>query len=417
MVDNVGVDQDRQATARARKSAIISSLTSGFNRSDPNSFLSAFMRLIEEPEPRLLLANADIDGLVSAQMLSAYTGWRIAGIVDREGKVSVHPSFGSPQALIDTGRVFGVDVFSPLFPSASNHPVYFGATARTHASVRTALQTFDETIAAAVQEHKSLNPSAWVGIHAMLGSDKPNGIPYKYPLGTAQFLLAVIEAAGLQPKLFDRQYLPWLIANCDGGVDTIRVYAWNAEMWWGALAAVVGPASHSEHLFQLVSNQRPNEFLDVDRRLRYDEPHRSKFLDTKWNLANRDLSTLTEVAHFITDLSEWPDPFMDGSGPVDAWVQSESSRGVLPVGGITRVQPTELVTHLASGMQALHVNFSVFKERGTALGWMLPKQEAAVEAVVGDAPVEAVAEDEPSVPEAAIEEVPPAESSSGVDPA
>jgi len=68
-------------------------------------------------------------------------------------------------------------------------------------------------------------------------------------------------------------------------------------------------------------------------------------------------------------------------------------------------------------MQALHVNFSVFKERGTALGWMLPKQEAAVEAVVGDAPVEAVAEDEPSVPEAAIEEVPPAESSSGVDPA
>jgi len=417
MVDVVGVDQDRQATARERKSAIISSLTRGFDQSDPDSYLSAFLRLIEAPEPRLLLANADIDGLVSAQMLSAYTGWTVAGIIDRNGKVSVHPNFGSAQALIDTGRVFGVDVFSPLFPSASNHPVYFGATARTHGSVRDALQAFDVTIAAAVQQHKSLNPSAWVGIQAMLGSDKPNGIPYKYPLGTAQFLLAVLEAAGLQPKLFDRQYLPWLIANCDGGVDTIRSYAWNAEMWWGALAAVVGPASHSEHLFQLVSNQRPNEFLDVDRRLRYDEPDRSKYLNTKWNLANDELTTLTGVAHLITDLSGWPDPFMGGSDSVDAWVQSEGSRGVLPVGGITKVEQTKLLTHLISGMHALHVNFSVFKERGTALGWMLPTQEGAVEAVVGDAPVEAVAEDEPSVPDAAIEETPPDEPSSGVDPA
>jgi hypothetical protein len=169
----VSVDQDRQATARARKSAIISSLTRGFDLSDPDSFLSAFVRLIEAHEPRLLLANADIDGLVSAQMLSAYTGWKLAGILDRDGNISVHPSFKSPQALIDTGRVFGVDVFSPLFPSASNHPVYFGATAKTPASVRGPLQGFDEAMVAAVQKHKSLNPSAWVGIQAMLGSARP----------------------------------------------------------------------------------------------------------------------------------------------------------------------------------------------------------------------------------------------------
>ncbi len=47
---------------------------------------------------------------------------------------------------------------------------------------------------AAVDHYHALNLSAWVGIGALLGSTSPKGMPYKYPLGTAQLLLAVLEA-------------------------------------------------------------------------------------------------------------------------------------------------------------------------------------------------------------------------------
>lgn len=153
----------------------------------------------------------------------------------------MHPEYGSPQAVIETGRAYGVDVFSPLFPSISNHPVYFGANTKTPISVRDALMSFDSDMRDAVNNNRSINLSAWVGIAATRGNQDPKGMPYKYPLGTAQLLLAVLEAAGLNPRLFDRQFLPWLIANCDGGVDSIRTYAWNVETWWSALAAAVGP--------------------------------------------------------------------------------------------------------------------------------------------------------------------------------
>ena len=34
-------------------------------------------------------------------------------------------------------------------------------------------------------------------------------------------------------------------------------------MWWSCMAAAVGPASLSEHVYQVVRNQRPNEFRDA----------------------------------------------------------------------------------------------------------------------------------------------------------
>lgn len=395
----MGVDQDRQATAGPRRRAIIEALNAGFAL-DNDSYLGAFLKLIARPEPRLVVANADIDGLVSAQLLSAATGWQIAALIDRTGTISVHPDFGTPQAVIDSGRAFGVDTFSPLFPSVSNHPVFFGATTRTPASIRHALMNFDTEMKTAVEHHHSLNLSAWVGIGALHGSTSPVGLPYKYPLGTAQLLLAVLEAAGLNPRLYDRQYLPWLIANCDGGVDTIRTYAWNAETWWSALAAAVGPASHSEAIYRLVTNQRPNEFLDMDRRLRYDEPERSKFLNTKWNLTSSTPQALSAVAGLISDLSGWPDPFYGGADLLEAWHEMKPTRNVLNIKGLTLVDPDHRDAHLDAARLACNVNFSIFKERGTALGWSLAQADSVLEGKLGTtSAIEVIPEDEPTIPD------------------
>ena len=251
-----------------------------------------------------------------------------------------------------------------------------------------------------VRKHGTLNLSGWVGIGALFGSRSQQGLPYKYPLGTAQLLLAVLEAAGFNPKIYDRQYLPWLIANCDGGVDTIRTYAWNAETWWSALAAAVGPASHSEAIYRMVTSQRPNEFLDMDRRLRYDEPERAKFLSTKWNLVSSSAEALTAVGGLISDLSGWPDPFLGGSSGVSKWTVITPTRNVMNLTGITKMDPAVRSAHLDAARQGIHVNFSIFKERGTALGWSLPSQKPQLEAVLGTtAVVEEIPEDQPTIPD------------------
>jgi hypothetical protein len=60
-----------------------------------------------------------------------------------------------------------------------------------------------------------------------------------------------------------------------------------------------------------------------------------------------------------------------------------------------------LAAHLSAASAALHVNFSVFRERGTALGWMLPQTDSDIEGIIaGGTPEEVVPEDEPSVPDA-----------------
>jgi hypothetical protein len=396
----VGVDQDRQETAGPRRKAIIQALNAGFSLTDVNSHLSHFRHLTLQPAPRYIIGNADIDGLVSSQMLAAATGWQIAAIIDRTGDIRLHPQFSSPQDLIDTQQVFGVDVFSPLFPGVSNHPIYFGTTPRTPTSIRDELTSFDDDIRASVENLHILNLSGWVGIGALFGSRSANGLPYKYPLGTAQLLLAVLEAAGFNPKIYDRQYLPWLIANCDGGVDTIRTYAWNAETWWSALAAAVGPASHSEAIYRLVTNQRPNEFLDMDRRLRYDEPDRAKFLSTKWNLVSSSAECLTAVAGLISELSGWPDPFLGGSDSLGSWSTTTPTRNVMNLTGITKLDPVIRAAHLHFARQSCHVNFSIFKERGPALGWSLPSSHPEIDEMLGTPTlIEDIPEDQPTIPD------------------
>lgn len=363
----MGVDQDRRDTARQRRALVIAALSRELDPANSSSAIARIAPLLAVR--RTIVANADIDGLVSSMMVGAVADWRIGVLVDKDS-YHVYPSLvEAVQDDIGSVDAVGIDVYSTRFPNVSNHPVLFGGVASDQPWGR-AVAGHDQRIHAAALQHAFLNPSLWVGVSARLGSAHAQGFDYKYPLGTAQILLAVLESLGLSPRFFDRQYLPWLVANCDGGIETIRAYAWNAETWWSALAAAVGPASNSESLYRLATTQRPSEFLDADRRLRWEEPARSKFLNSKWNLVSSDPQALSTIVSWITDLSGWPDPFMGGADSLDTWVQVRPERGVLQVQGITNLAAATLEWQLAGAAAALHMNFSRFRERGTALGWM-----------------------------------------------
>lgn len=133
----------------------------------------------------------------------------------------------------------------------------------------------------------------------------------------------------------------------------------------------------------MVSNQRPNEFLDMDRRLRYEEPERSQYLTSRWNLVSASTEALDAVASLLSDLSGWPDPFEGGVGDLDNWPVASPTRNVMRLRGITKLDPAQRDAHLDAARQALHVNFSIFKDRGVALGWSLPGEDEHIESLLG----------------------------------
>ncbi|MEX0665554.1 MAG: hypothetical protein WD598_12415 [Acidimicrobiia bacterium] len=367
------VDQDYRNTASARRAHIIRALTRELDVESATS-AAAQMRDLLHGTPRTIVMSGDIDGIVSAMMLAAVSDWRVGAMVVGSERYKLHPQFASATDIVEGSDAFGVDVFSTLFPSASNHPVLWG-TRRLggSAAVGQACAVYDQELKALGAARLFANPSLWVGIEASVtDTAKPASAVYRYPMGTAQFLLALLEAAGRAPRMFDREFLPWLTANCDGGVETIRQYPFNVPMWWSALAAAVGPGSLSEHLYRLVSDQRPNEFVDVDRRLRYEEHERAALaLNTKWNLINTNMDTMKRVIEWITDISGWPDPFIGGAGGLDDWSDHAPERGVLsmarlPEGGLAEVQ-----THLDASLKALHTSFSFF-DANWRLGWLMP---------------------------------------------
>lgn len=395
----MGVDQDRRDTARLRRSLVIEALS---RELDPTNAASSIARLAPLLSgPATVIANADIDGLVSSMMVGAVADWRVGVLVDKDS-YRVHPHLADAfSANLESLGLVGIDVFSSRFPNVSNHPVLFGGAPSEQPWGR-AVTAHDNRMQAASQAHPVLNPSLWVGVSARLGSAHAQGFDYKYPLGTAQILLAVLESLGRSPRFFDRQYLPWLVANCDGGVETIRAYAWNAETWWSALAAAVGPASNSESLYRLATTQRPSEFLDADRRLRWEEPDRSRFLNSKWNLTSSESDALATVVSWISDLSGWPDPFVGGVASLPTWVQVRPNRGVLQVQGITNLPIDSLNAQLDGAATAIHMNFSRFRERGTALGWM--SADLAEAAASDELPFEESGVGDPgSIPDVGVE--------------
>jgi hypothetical protein len=319
-------------------------------------------------------------------MLASVTPWRVGFAVDGSQFLKVEPALRAEMLASPANGIFGVDVYSTQFANVSNHPIMFGATSRTKQSIRGDLLGFDRLVQESAVRQGTVNPSIWVGIGATVGTGQPNGLTYKYPLGTAQLLLAVLEASRCEPRFFDRQYLPWLVANCDGGLETIRNYPWNVEMWWSCMAAAVGPSSQSEAIFRLASGQRPTEIVDVDRRLRYEYEAASTYLNSKWNLTTTSNEALSQIVGLIRDLSGWPDPFIGGVESFADWRVSEPTRNLLKIGGFTRLDPTIIRGHIAGATEAIHANVSTFRERGVCLGWMLSKEDEELAETLGPPP-------------------------------
>lgn len=396
----MSVDQDRQATAASRRATIIQQLEHHLVSSQDDAARVALHKRIVSGKQHLLVSNLDIDGLVSSMMLASVTGWTVGVLVDRSQRLLVHPAHGDLEALLsDPETLIGIDVYSNRFFNVSNHPILFGASERTPGAIRDGLRDFDSGATEQSSHLGTANPSIWAGIASMRGSKHPNGMPYKYPLGTAQLLLALLEAAGHAPRFFDRQYLPWIVANCDGGLTTIRNYAWNVEMWWSCMAAAIGPSSLSESIYRLAVDQRPTEMIDVDRRLRY-EDIRSGNLTSQWNLASTEPEAVAAVVDLLSDLSGWPDPFLGGARAVGTWREVKPTRNVLPVKGLTKLEPGYLSAQLDGASRAVHVAVSAFKERGTALGWMLHTTDPHLEEMLGDAPEPDDSDELASVPDA-----------------
>src|SRR5207245_4231519 len=136
------------------------------------------------------IVGADIDGIISAMMLASVAEWRVGALVMRNGAVLLAPGEPDLCRFVQLEDVFGVDVYSPLLPSVSNHPLLFGPPSRQRpAWLQATLRDFDTFIVQRTAELASINPSIWAGIGATLGYKSPQGFPYKYPLGTAQILV------------------------------------------------------------------------------------------------------------------------------------------------------------------------------------------------------------------------------------
>lgn len=366
----MAVDDDRRRTAGARRARIIEALSREFDVTEPTSAVSRLKVLLNDP-PRPMIVSGDIDGVVSAAMLAQVAGWRAVAVVVKSDTVWLHPDVSS--GALDLASCFGVDVFGSYFPNVSNHVGFWGSKRPGSSNpAAAAAAAHDEEIRRRGQDLLFANPSLWTGIEGSYpeAGARPASAGYRYPLGTAQVLLALLEAAGRPPRMFDRDYLPWLVAHCDGGLKTIREYPYNVPMWWSCLAAAVGPASLSESLYQLAMTQRPLEFIDAVNRLRTergDDPSAAaNNLDDDWNLRTYTLPTISTVADWITSLSGWPNPLKDGSDRLADWYPvTLAERGSvlttgLPPGATMDEQVNEFRRHLRASLDAVHTNFAFF---------------------------------------------------------
>lgn len=357
-----------QATATQRRQIAIQALGRELDGTDPASAAARLGAMLGRPRP--MAVSADIDGVVSAAMLaSVATRWEAVAFMVRSGSLLLHPSVASkmPPDLV------AVDLFSLHHDSISNHVVKYGAKKPRLARLRAAWQGWDAAVDAAASQRLLAVPSIWAGTHACYAdADRPTSAKYKYPLGTAQILLAMLEAAGHPPKFYDRDYLPWLVANCDGGVSAYTAHAYNARVWWPVMAGAVGPASLTEQIFRMVDGMRPHDFLDkvtaLDReRQAGGEP---PWLDEKWNLADSSAVTLARALHWLCGLTGWPDPVRGGIESLPTWHQVKTrGGGKVPPDGLDSADEQNAVQVIRDAQGALNASFYMGGRDGSRLDW------------------------------------------------
>jgi len=382
----VAIDDDRRRTAGERRRNIIAALSRELDPKDPGS-AAARLDAHLNADPRRMIVSGDIDGLVSAAMLAKVApGWRAVALIVKSGTVYLHPSVHDD---LDLSTCFGVDVYSTYIPNVSNHVALWGGKkVGGSAEALAAANAYDAVVRRRAERTLLATPSLWCGIEGSYGEAgaRARAAGYRYPLGTAHVLLALLECTGRSPKMFDRDYLPWLVANCDGGLKTIRDYAHTVPMWWSCLAAAVGPASISEQIYQLAANQRPTEFVDTVNRLRaesQDPGAPANHLDDSWNLRTQGLRDVGPVVRWITSISGWPDPFLGGAENLDQWrpvpltTSGQLQTTGLPEGRSQEERVEKFKAHLRASLEAVHTNFAFFDQK-QRLNWVAPWPTARV---------------------------------------
>ncbi|CAN7368078.1 hypothetical protein [Knoellia sp. LjRoot47] len=377
----MAVDDDRRQTAGRRRELIIETFSRELDTNVTGSAAGRLRDLFATHSERHLIVSGDIDGLASAAMLarSAPPGWRAIALVVKSGDVLLHPDFVDGT---DLSKCFGVDVYSTYIDNVSNHVALWGDKRPGSSAEGLAIaQAYDTEVKERAKTTLLATPSLWAGIQGSQSrADVPASAGYRYPLGTVHVLLALLEAVDRSPRLFDREYLPWLLANCDGGLKTIRDYPHNVPLWWSSLAAAVGPATLSESLYQTAARQAPIAFVDTVNRLRA-ESHLvdgapAQHLNDDWNLRAQSVEAITAVTKWISSLSGWPDPFLGGSAGLKDWkLVPLHRRGRLLTklpDAATMPERLELFrAHFRASLDAVHTNFAYFDGQ-QRLNWVAP---------------------------------------------
>ncbi|ROR65342.1 hypothetical protein [Agrococcus jenensis] len=347
-----------QLNAQSRRRIAIDALGSEIS-TDPDSASARLAGLLGQSRP--LAVSADIDGLVSASMLASVApGFEIVAFSIKSHSWLVHPDFREKTP----SNLMMVDLFSPRFDSLSNHVVRWGSKRPQSAEIRGAYQYWDGVVDAASRERLLAVPSLWAATQGGYEDvDRADSARYKYPLGTAQFLLAMLEASGHAPRFYDRTYLPWLVANCDDGILTYTRYSDNARVWWPVLAGAVGPGSLTEQIFSMVDRMRPHDFVDAVHRLDRERAASgtAPWLDDKWNLSGSTPATLAAALGWLGELTGWRDPLRGGVADLNSWVTVQASgTGAVHLAGVNKMSDLErsgAADRIRNAANALNANF------------------------------------------------------------
>lgn len=261
---------------------------------------------------RYIICNRDIDGLVSSTLLSQATGWKIAAVV-WAGQAYLHPVFDTLDELVDCGAV-GVDIYSPRFPSISNHMQLLGGAGLTSDHTKRAMiEQHDSELRRLAGERETFAfvPSIWSGSMASVSDDSDvHSRRYRYPLGSAQATLALLESVDRAPKIRDLYYTPYLIAHCDGALETAVTAGYNVLPWFDMLATGAGLGSWTTHIRNSLLAGGPDVFARLVRSL-HGENSVASALTLDWNLKGAGKPAVhRSVVEWLIAENAWDDPFL-----------------------------------------------------------------------------------------------------------
>jgi len=172
-----------------------------------------------------MVTSCDLDGLLTAVVISGVSAWRLEGFYDsRDSLWLTHPRGDDGQ-----GYVF-LDVFV----------------------ARPDVFSVDQHIIASDPDHgrrqresgNKINPNlarltAYGGVHGRTFTDK-------YPFGTVHYVIALLERSGRSPSIgLEKLIAPGLtvmdlLMRADGAADNTKNFPRNANVWWDWLSEIGG---------------------------------------------------------------------------------------------------------------------------------------------------------------------------------